>query len=107
MGEASRVFRSIPLSAAERPFGAGRPPASLGPRAMEASIGCGADGRLAGIGLDPGDVGTVSLTGDTAQVPAGAERFSRRFGAERLGSDDPLVSPAHGLALRARGPRQG
>ncbi len=61
------------------------------------------DALVARLGVAPGDVDTVFLTGGSAFVPAVRGLFAARFGAERLRGGDELTTVATGLALRARG----
>jgi hypothetical chaperone protein len=59
------------------------------------------DGLVERLGVRPGDVDTVFLTGGSAFVPAVRNIFATRFGAERLRGGEELTTVASGLALRA------
>lgn len=67
---------------------------------LEALAGC-VDGLLGRVGLAPGDVDRVFMTGGSSFVPAVRGIFTKRFGGEKIRAGDELTSVASGLALRA------
>lgn len=54
---------------------------------------------LAMAGVDESDVDSVFLTGGTSQLPFIRERFSARFGDDKISASDALTSVCIGLAL--------
>lgn len=60
------------------------------------------DRLLTRVGLAPGEIDRVFLTGGTSRVPAVRDIFARRFGADKISGGGELVSVASGLAMIAQ-----
>ncbi len=59
------------------------------------------DRLMEAVGVRPGEIGSVFLTGGSSFVPAVRRIFASRFGAEKIHLGNEFTSVARGLALRA------